>query len=258
MRDKTFGLSGFGLKLIAMITMPLDHMAVLWLSLYANSLGQVLYFDFNTGLDSLYTIMRGIGRLAFPIYAFLLVEGFFHTSSLKRCALRLFALALVSEIPFNFLVSTMFIDWYHNNVMWTLFIGLLAMALVDYCRRRASYGGFDILWRIGSVLASCGAIGIGYICHVDYRLGGVGCILLMYILFGSSRKSHLLSFAAGTAFLACTSSAIELVAFGALIPVYFYNAKRGSMGAVATRICSWYYPLHIALLDLAVLLAYIR
>ncbi len=244
------GLTSYGLKLIAMITMTIDHMALLWLRIYANSFGTAVYIGFDNGWDTLYTNMRGIGRLAFPIYGFLLVEGFHHTRSVKKYIGRLFILAIISEIPFDFMVSTMFVDMMHCNVMWTLLIALIAMAGVDFCSRHLNGSPIDFLWRIAMAVIYLAAVVVGYWCHVDYRKGGVACILLIYALYGSSRKEHAIAVFAGALILACTSARIELCSLIACIPVYFYKGERGNAGPVAKRVCNWYYPLHIFVLDL--------
>ena len=73
--------------------------------------------------------LNTLGRLAYPIFAFLLVEGYFHTRSVKGYALRLLALALVSEIPFNLMYGSRLFYPVHQNVIWTLLIGLGCICL---------------------------------------------------------------------------------------------------------------------------------
>lgn len=93
------GLSGSTLKLIAIITMLIDHIgaAVIARLLIAGQGSEMLY--------KIYYAMRAVGRVAFPIFCFLLVEGFFYTGSRKKYALRLFGFALLSEIPFDLAFS---------------------------------------------------------------------------------------------------------------------------------------------------------
>ena len=78
-------MSTFALKLIAIITMAIDHVTA-------------VFIPNNT---EVYLVGRLIGRLAFPIFAFLLVEGFFHTSNIKKYLTRLGIFALISELPFD-------------------------------------------------------------------------------------------------------------------------------------------------------------
>lgn len=89
------GLSGSALKIIAIVTMLIDHIA-------ATVIIRILKFGgYNDGLYQLYRVMRNIGRIAFPIFCFLLVEGFMHTRDREKYALRLGCFAAVSEIPFD-------------------------------------------------------------------------------------------------------------------------------------------------------------
>ena len=92
-------MNGQSLKLIAMLTMVIDHIG---LALFPNEM-----------------IWRYIGRIAFPIFAFLIVEGFVHTSDFKKYIGRILVFAIISEIPFNLLVSGDVFDYTHQNVFFT-------------------------------------------------------------------------------------------------------------------------------------------
>ena len=97
-KQSGFEITGTDLKFIAVITMLIDHMGV---ALVANMIRQgVEPFSFIVAND-LYHVMRYIGRMAFPIYCYMLVEGFLHTRNIKKYGLRLLLVALISEIPSN-------------------------------------------------------------------------------------------------------------------------------------------------------------
>ncbi|MBP3913178.1 MAG: hypothetical protein J6D14_02080, partial [Lachnospiraceae bacterium] len=130
--SKGRGLSGAVLKMIAVITMTIDHVGkgIVQQKILKNPeiVSGLLSRD---DLRRLYDLMRDIGRIAFPIYCFLLVEGFLHTRSRAKYCIRLFLFALISEIPFNLgLYGTL---WYkaHNNVFFELGAGLLAVWIWD-------------------------------------------------------------------------------------------------------------------------------
>ena len=112
-----FSLDGSALKLIAVITMLVDHV--------------------GAGLFPEIIWMRMVGRLAFPIFAFLLCEGFAHTRDIRRYAVRLGAFALISEVPFNLLHSYRLFDLNAQNVFFTLLIGLLTLYGIDRLAGRA-------------------------------------------------------------------------------------------------------------------------
>ena len=144
-------LSGYHLKMIALVTMLIDHVAaVLIWRVYAASynitasmqlsdnLGDKLIVWVAGNQDIIYTIyewMRYIGRMAFPIYCFLLVEGFLHTRNVVKYTGRLAVFALISEIPFDLAISGRWWDANSNNVFFTLTLGLLAIWSLSYCKK---------------------------------------------------------------------------------------------------------------------------
>ena len=119
------GLSQESLKLIACMTMLVDHLAVIIVmgSLYSTHHGMRL---------EIYETMRLIGRIAFPIYCFLLAEGSAHTHNPVRYGLRLAICALLSELPYDLALWGR-ITWQHQNVMVTLFLGFCALEVMQRC-----------------------------------------------------------------------------------------------------------------------------
>ena len=213
-------LNGFALKCIAMVTMLIDHT------------GMVLF--------PRYMIFRMIGRLAFPIYCFLLVEGAVHTSNWKKYLGRLFLFALISEIPFNLAVGGQL--WYPKtqNVFFTLFLGLLAVLLLkapNVGRNRWLITGIRVILVLVLVLAAG-------LARTDYGAGGVIFILVFYV-FRSQLLLKSAAFAAATAFL---YGGIENYAILSLAPILCYNGKRGP-GALK-YVFYVFYPAHLLLLYL--------
>ena len=125
--------SGTALKTIACITMLVDHIGASCIEaglllpelekgeVSGGALDQLSLFQLDR-------VLRFTGRLAFPVFCFLLVEGFVHTHDVKKYVRRLFLFALISEVPFDlaFFRTPFALD--HQNVYWTLALGVLAMA----------------------------------------------------------------------------------------------------------------------------------
>ena len=123
MNVKQQGISGYWLKVIAVVSMLIDHTSAVILE-------QI------SGLENPAFLMRIIGRLAFPIYCFLLVEGFYHTRSRAKYAGRLFLFALISEVPFDLAFSRRMWDFSSNNVFFTLLFGLLVIWGVEGIKQK--------------------------------------------------------------------------------------------------------------------------
>ena len=147
------------LKIIAMILMLLDH---LWGTIIPGNQWMTL-----------------IGRMAFPIFAFLIVEGFFHTSDLKKYMKRLFIFGLISEIPFNLIYTGSIIFPFHQNVMFTLLLGLLIINEIDKIKNNK-----EIKKKIIPILKIFLFLLISIIGFVDYGVTGVLTIVVFYLFRG--------------------------------------------------------------------------
>jgi len=223
-------LSSSSLKLIAIITMLIDHIGAVVLGpvilrhpgIYQN---RDLYYK----LYDLYDLLRLIGRLAFPIFCFLLVEGFLHTRSRWKYLLRMGLFALISEIPFDLAVYKYMYYPNKQNVFFTLFLGLAVMILADeVIKRKHAYLQFAIM-----------AIGIylGYLLKTDYGEKGVFVICVLYFL----RFSRPIQCLGG----ACAMSFERGGPFG-MIPVLLYNGQKGRMKL--KYFFYWFYPVHLLIL----------
>lgn len=229
------------LKYIAVISMVIDHFGVAVVLPYLRLL-------YRTGQDvtavhRLYWIIRGIGRPAFPIYCFLLVEGYFHTRSRLRYARNLFVFALISEIPFDLgLYQTPF-AWEHQNVFWTLLLGLLAMTVIGKAWEKLEPFPLRILV-MGA--AAAGFMAAAYLMKTDYDAWGVGTILIMFLIYYYNKT---LGMTAGCTVLAIMNT-IEAVSYCNVPLVLLYNGERGKQH-------KWLfyciYPGHLLLLYLVYL-----
>lgn len=177
LRDANGMFSEDALKLLALVTMFLDHVG-------AGLLEYFLVFTIPTDsaarqyAEAADQILRTVGRLSFPIYCYLLLQGFIHTRNLARYAMRLFLFALLSEAPFDYLFfSKMTME--HQNVFWTLLAGLLTLAAVRQCSRRLKSPAVRRLCIAAVTAAGMAAAGL---LHTDYGYSGVLLIVVLYLL----------------------------------------------------------------------------
>lgn len=246
------GLSGSTLKIIAMITMFIDHIGAAVLARMILQFWQLPEIVRFPGLwemfpwladpDKLvvvYTISRFIGRIAFPIYCFLLVEGFLHTKSRWKYALRLGIFALLSEIPFDLAFQSQTFGFKYQNVFFTLLIGLLTMMCCEWFQKRKWTSSVVLNKIIGIVcflvVCSAGAV-LAEFLRTDYGARGVFCIMVLY-LFRYTRPAQLVAGA--------VSFYWELPAPLAFLPLAFYNNQKGLNLKYVFYV---FYPLHLLLL----------
>lgn len=222
-------LSGSALKMIAIITMLIDHTAAVLLSRYTPALQPM--FSINGTGYSLYRICRDIGRVAFPIYCFLLIEGFLHTRNRFRYGRNLLLFALISEIPWNFMFADTW-TYQKQNVFFTLFLGYLACWAIEYFWENQ-------LLTLLSVLALLGA---SLLLNADYGWRGFIFIVIMYVLRTDKPAQAIV----GSCWLY-----YEWKACFAFLSINMYNGKRGFIqGKWAKYFFYAFYPLHITILVL--------
>ena len=209
------GISGAALKYLAIITMLIDHTAlvvVLYGFIYN---GQIFLVHRQDILPSLYTLMRQIGRIAFPIFLFLLVQGFIHTHDRKKYAVRLFLFACLSELPFNLAVDRTLFSLAHQNVFWTLFAGFLMMWLLEKIQSSDLPLWAALTASLVTVVMICTAVTV---CKTDYSYHGILSLLLLY-LFRYNKAMAILT--GGFSF------AWEPAAIAAFLPIALYNGEKG-------------------------------
>ena len=160
-------MSGSALKVIAVTSMLIDHIAA-YLLVDVNTCQQVWFTVFGEGI-TLYFLLRMIGRLAFPLCCFLMVEGYHHTHNKNRYGFQLLMFALLSEIPFD-LVNNKEWDMSSQNVFFTLWLGYCGMRLYSSFRE-------DRLNQMSSMIIMSV---LAFICQADYGLPGFLFIMLMY------------------------------------------------------------------------------
>ncbi len=223
-------LSGSDLKILACVSMFIDHFAAV--------------FDLTGPAELL--LRHLIGRLAFPIFAFLLAEGFLHTRNLKRYFAGLFLLALLSEIPYDLAFSGssgLLPECTQQNTLFTLSLGLLMLYCIKKTEalllRRASVSTLIFPAQLLVILLFAAA---AWLLHLDYSFLGPACIGAMY-LFRANR------FQAALAGCACLNLDFLSMpgAFLAVLPLSRYNGTRGKQRKYLFYL---FYPLHLLLLVL--------
>lgn len=235
------GISSSTLKLIAVFSMLVDHTAAVLVWNPLNPEAATIVQNMEMGWNAqwlIYLFMRyPIGRLAFPIYCFLLVEGFMRTRSVGKYALRMFLFALISEVPFDLAFYGKVWEINGQNVFFTLFLAIAAMAGMEFIREKTGQKlqkqwlirGGQLLW----VLAVC--VVASLIC-CDYGAKGVLVVLVLY-LFRYNRGTQIL--AGSVAF------AWEITAPLAFIPIHYYNGKKGLQ---MKYFFYAFYPVHLLVL----------
>jgi hypothetical protein len=257
---------GATLKMIAMLTMLVDHAADCFLWRIHGKLGLSLALE-DARLWPLYVTLRVIGRTAFPIFAFFIAEGYVHTRSRKRYLTRLLLLAVISQIPYDLVFNpaldgarnvNLLAATYHGiqvNTVFTLAAGLALTALLDSIlhgkhkaalQHRADAGRQRPLRRELLLRGAAATMAAGAFCllaevlHFDYGAAGVLIIPVFYFL----RNLRILAIIAGWILLLPVSS-LELYSVGGFLLIQCYNGKRGKQIQSLFYI---FYPAHLCLL----------
>lgn len=236
-------INTFTLKLMAILFMTIDHVAVVIGTRPASS-GHLYYSNLLS--PHIYDIMRHVGRLAFPIYCYLIVEGFFFTRNVKKYVLRLSIFAFISQIPFSLAVMKEPFYMGDLNTLFTLAIGLTCVALFDAGTRQLQHCSQDtdrfhaIPLQFSFIIIIALSV-LSVLLKTDYSIYGILLIFIFYIFRGQPVKI----FAAMTLDCILLQPATQLYSLFALIPIFLYNGKKGPSIKYIFYI---YYPLHLTLL----------
>lgn len=216
---KKYGLTGSYLKWIAILTMLIDHIGAFLLEPALES-GLV-----STQFTGLNMVLRLIGRLSFPLFTFLLVEGFTHTRAVKRYLVQLGIFALVSEVPFDLAKEGVLLEFTYQNIYFTLLIGLLTITLFDRFKEEKYLRWLILI--IGMLLSE--------VLQTDYAAFG---ILLIFVFYYFRTDKQLRTPIVGLLLL------FQITAIFSLIPIYLYNGKRGKQSKYFYYL---FYPVHLLL-----------
>lgn len=225
------------IKMIAIITMFIDHLGATLVWEYMLTLQGEARMEWYT----IYMVMRKIGRLAFPIYCFFIVEGLEHTRSVKKYITRLLIFAVISEIPFDYAFQNKLTLGY-QNVFFTLTIGLLCIWGVREVEERITDNIKQIVFK---TLIIAAGIFLANLLNTDYGGFGVLMIAILY-LFQKSRLFQCIFGAAGFAW--------EVTAPISFLLLYFYNGEKGKN--VNKYFFYAFYPVHLAILALVKIICF--
>ena len=211
MTKENSGMTTFLMKWIAVLTMITDHV------------GRMFFPDVH--------IFNIIGRIAFPLFAFLLIEGFVHTGNLKKYMLRMLIFACISEIPYDLAMQETWLEFSRQNTIWTLTLGLLMLALC----RKYQYS----VWAVAGIAVVCCAVAA--LLRFDYGAGGIVLILILYFL----RDRQWLKYLAMLGLSVLWFGGTEIAAMISIIFMLAYNGKHGKN---MKYMFYWFYPVHLAVL----------
>ena len=236
-------LNGAQLKIIAVISMAIDHTAIALIQNVLLPYGDLASGSIHT-LQILYILMRSLGRLAFPIYCFYLVQGFLYTHSRRAYTLRLLLFGFISEIPFDLALYRT--CWYplHQNVMFELAAAVMELTLFEAIRSVRSLRIARRTIHLSRTVSLAAAFLTSILCMIiaetlklDYGWMGLCLILLLYV----TRTNPKLQCAAGAVFTAL----FELPGAAAFLLLYLYSGQRGRQRKYFFYA---FYPVHLLLL----------
>lgn len=211
--------SSFSLHIIAMLLMLTDHL-------------RFAFPDAGTWLCA-------VGRTAFPIFAFMTAEGIKNTGDVKKYALRLLVLAIVSELPFDLMRDGTALSFARQNVIWTLLLSVIAVSTIARSSGRP----------LTAVIITAAAFAAAELCRVDYGGFGVTTVLLFYFLKRDTVWDKLTLavcfMCLNTALAAVDRLWIQLFALLALPVIFCYDGTRGRYGKLTRLLFYGFYPLHM-------------
>ncbi len=237
-----FDLSSAALHLIAMTSMLIDH-------------------TLKTVIESDNWIIV-LGRLAFPIFAFMAAEGYYRTRNYRRYLIRMLLFAVLSEIPYDLMKTGQMADWYDQNVIWTFLLALLCIRLIDLAKKKGKRWAFVLT---AAAVTFAGFL-LGMLFMTDYNGFGVLTVLIFYLFHERTWQNKLVQFA-----LLLFINAVALGAFGpalavplfgkeleiplqgfavfSLIPIWMYRGRQGHHSKAFQYFCYAFYPVHMLILS---------
>ena len=222
-------LSGAGLKLIAIISMLADHV---------NKALIYPYLESNHGfLAFISDVFDIIGRIAFPLFCFMLVEGYFKTRNRKKYLLNLLLFGVISEVPFDMFTTASFFNMNWNNVMFTLALVLVTVWIIDTLKEKMQKRS-KALWYLVSILIVLGMCIVSMSLSLDYEHHAILIGYFFYLVHDMP------VFAIPFGYASMFKEPWALLGFGLTLT---YNGERGKQHKM---LYYWFYPVHLLILGL--------
>ena len=214
------------LKYIAFLSMLIDHVNNSIVTHFLTGKGWLLYVS---------NFLSILGRIAFPIFIFFIVEGFFKTHDRLKYLRNLLVFAIISEIPFDMFTSKVFFDPYWNNMMFTLALCLVTIWLIDYLKSKITN---KIFWYFVSIVIVIAFGFLAMLLSLDYDYNAIILAYLFYIFYDKPVIS------AGLGYLSIIKQVYSCLGFFMTV---CYNGKKGRQNKLVNYL---FYPVHLFLLAL--------
>lgn len=221
-------LNGAQLKYIAFASMLIDHV---------NKAIILPYLEVGSTLSRISSVFDVLGRIAFPLFSFFIVEGFFRTHSRKKYLLNLLFFAVISEIPYDMFSSKVFLEFRLNNVLFSLALSLISIWILDEFRNKfeEKLGNFWILFSIPLLIVM---YFVSIFVSGDYDFHAILTAFFFYIFYDKPLTS------AFFAYISIIKEWWSILGFGLTI---MYNGKKGKQNKIFNYL---FYPVHLLLLGL--------
>ncbi len=225
-------LSRAALKYIAVIAMLIDHIGYtlvwneyIWHRYY--NMRPLSFIPFMSTAESAhmtYTVCRRIGRIAFPIFAYFVTEGFLKTHDIKKYVIRMAVFAVAAELPYNLCFGRTFFTLEHNNVIFTHLLGLLMLiCLKRFAEPTSESGNLPESRTITAFVIA------GFCIVASPFDGGVRGILMIACcyLFRDNENLKLIGMSLANMVIVIPFGALQLWAMAGMALLKLYNGKRG-------------------------------
>ncbi|WP_019138865.1 TraX family protein [Peptoniphilus timonensis] len=221
-------LNGAQLKYIAFISMLIDHV---------NKAIILPYLEVGSTLSKISSFFDILGRIAFPLFSFFIVEGFFRTHSRKKYLLNLLFFAVISEVPYDMFSSKVFLEFRLNNVLFSLALSLITIWILDEFRNKyeEKLGNFWILFSIPLLIIM---FFVSTFVSGDYDFHAIMTTFFFYIFYDKPITSVFF------AYVGIINEYWSILGFGLTI---MYNGEKGKQNKIFNYL---FYPVHLFILGL--------